>query len=193
MFAKTGSLIAGMVVLSVAGCSSTEPSGTGATTVRTSVASGPVDFAKIPGQIPAEAEMTQQGSEEAPIGACVYLKGKPGSVTLNKVDCDSQDANYRVIQRVGFPDQCVNDADRRFYLGSPQGEWTACMDYAWTSEGCISVAPDKVVQAECDDKNLPNRERPITILFNTIDTSRCLFGGFAHPVRRFTVCTETQK
>lgn len=98
MFAKTGSLIAGMVVLSVAGCSSTEPSGTGATTVRTSVASGPVDFAKIPGQIPAEAEMTQQGSEEAPIGACVYLKGKPGSVTLNKVDCDSQDANYRVTR-----------------------------------------------------------------------------------------------
>uniref|UniRef100_UPI001F1F626F hypothetical protein n=1 Tax=Mycobacteroides abscessus TaxID=36809 RepID=UPI001F1F626F len=96
-------------------------------------------------------------------------------------------------QPTRHPNHRPTAADRSTPSIMKSREWTACMDYAWTSEGCISVAPDKVVRAECDDKNLPNRERPITILFNTIDTSRCLFGGFAHPVRRFTVCTETQK
>lgn len=92
-----------------------------------------------------------------------------------------------------MPDQCVKDAEQRFYLDTPDGGFTACLDYAWNTKDCLSIGKVSVVRAACNDSTAPNRERPLNIVYDTQTAGVCPSGGFAHPVRRFTICTEPQK
>ncbi|MBN7314871.1 hypothetical protein I3U70_26145 [Mycobacteroides abscessus subsp. abscessus] len=109
------------------------------------------------------------------------------------VDCGSSTNGYKVIQRVSMPDQCVKDAEQRFYLDTPDGGFAACLDYAWSAKDCLSIGKVSVVRAACDDSTAPNREKPRSIVYDTQTAGVCPTGGFAHPVRRFTVCTEPQR
>jgi hypothetical protein len=111
---------------------------------------------------------------------------------LTVVDCGSPDNGYRVIQRVSTPDECVKDADQRFYLNPAEGQWTACLDYAWSNKDCLSIGDITATRTPCDG-TAPKRERPTQVVLNTTSTAGCPTGGFAHPVRRFTICTETQQ
>jgi hypothetical protein len=152
----------------------------------------PLDLDQIPGQFPAPAELTQAGQTLAPVRGCVNLMGPQRSPSLKGVPCGSADNNYIVVQRVETPDQCVADADQRFYLNGEDGQWTACLDYAWRSETCLSIGTVSAQSVSCDDLNAPNRQRPTRIQAGTTTTAGCPDGGFAHPVRRFTVCTQTE-
>ncbi|SKG14150.1 Uncharacterised protein [Mycobacteroides abscessus subsp. bolletii] len=151
------------------------------------------NFNEIPGQFPAQASGVP-GASIAPVGACVSLDGPSTAAKLKVVDCGSPSNGYKVIQRVVTPDQCSTDADHKFYMYPEEGEFTACLDYAWSANDCLSIGKVTAVRAKCDDTTQPNREKPLKVILNTTTNVGCgPTGGFSHPVRKFTVCTETQK
>ncbi|WP_235071234.1 hypothetical protein [Mycobacteroides abscessus] len=101
---------------------------------------------------------------------------------------------YKVIQRVSTPDQCPADVAQKFYMNPDEGQFTACLDYAWSASDCLSIGKVTAVRAACDDTSKPNREKPLKVILNTTTNTGCgPTGGFPHAVRKFTVCTETQK
>jgi hypothetical protein len=73
-----------------------------------------------------------------------------------------------------------------------EGQFTACLDYAWGAGDCLSIAKLTAVRAACDDTSIANREKPTRVISNSKSASDCPSGGFAHSERRFTICTETQ-
>ncbi|XRC86404.1 hypothetical protein RHO23_18565 [Mycobacteroides sp. PCS013] len=113
--------------------------------------------------------------------------------TLKIVDCGSPTNGYKIIQRVSTPDQCPADVAQKFYMNYSEGQFTACLDYAWSTADCLSIGNMTAVRAACDDTSKPNRERPLNIVFNTTSKAGCPTGGFTHAARKFTICTETQK
>ncbi|WP_074292710.1 LppU/SCO3897 family protein [Mycobacteroides abscessus] len=149
------------------------------------------NFDQITGQYP-EQPAGIPGEAIAPIGSCVSLEGPREKPSLKVVDCGSPANGYKVIQRVSMPDQCVKDAEQRFYLDTPDGGFAACLDYAWSTKDCLSIGKVSVVRAACNDNTAPRREKPISIVYDTQTAGVCPTGGFAHPIRRFTICTEPQ-
>ncbi|MGN7778860.1 LppU/SCO3897 family protein [Mycolicibacterium sp. 22603] len=147
-------------------------------------------FDQIDGQFPPQPPDVP-GAQSAPVGACVSLTGPQSNPSLAVVDCGSELNGYRVIQRVHTPDQCVKDADQRFYLNPEEGQWTACLDYAWSDKDCLSISDITAIRARCDDTTV-KRDKPMKVLVNSISTAGCPDGGFAHPIRRFTICTQVQ-
>ncbi len=155
-----------------------------------SAAAAQSSFDQIEGEYPARVPGVP-GAQSAPVGACVSLVGPQTNPSLKVVDCGSPENGYRVIQRVSTPDQCVQDADQRFYTNPEEGQWTACLDYAWSGKDCLSIGDMTAVRTACDG-TAPHREMPVRLVVNTTTTADCPDGGFAHPVRRFTVCTQSQ-
>ncbi|WP_236738435.1 LppU/SCO3897 family protein [Mycobacteroides abscessus] len=150
-------------------------------------------FDNIPGQYPAQAPGIP-GAKSAPVGACVSLEGKRDVPKLNVVDCGSPTNGFKVVQRVSTPDQCPKDVDQRFYrYPEDEGEWTACLDLAWSANDCLTTNQTSARRVACDDKNVANRVKPVGVLLNTTDISGCDETGYAHPDRKFTICIETQK
>lgn len=145
-------------------------------------------------QIETLSATVKSGENDAPIGTCVNILGSRSNPSLAVDSCDK--AAYRVVQRVETPRQCPADVDDKFYLNPPSGQWTACLDYAWSSSDCISITKGaSAVRVACDDRRYSGRERPLRLITDSVSVSAsgCPAGGFAHPVRRFTVCTETQE
>jgi hypothetical protein len=151
-----------------------------------------VSFDNIPGQFPVQAPGIP-GATSAPVGACVSLEGKRNAPKLNVVDCGSPTNGFKVVQRVSTPDQCPKDVDQRFYRYPDEGEWTACLDLAWSANDCLVTNQTSARRVACDDKNVANRVKPVGVLLNTTDISGCDETGYAHPDRKFTICIETQK
>jgi hypothetical protein len=150
------------------------------------------DFGNIPGQFPVPATLTENGSQTAPVGACVNVSGPPRDATLTIVGCGTRENTYRVIRRVVTPDQC-QDADRPFYSNtSNDGEWTACLDLAWDNNYCINISK-QVTKVACDDPSAKDKYKAVKIVISTVTKRDCGEDGYAHPVRQFTICTETQK
>lgn len=140
------------------------------------------------GTLPA---LVKSGEDDAPVGACVDMLGPRSNPSLSVGSCDK--AAYRVIQRVETPRQCPADVDDKFYLNPPSGQWTACLDYAWNRDDCLSITRGaSATRVACDDRSRTGREQPTRLINNSVAASDCPSGGFAHPVRRFTVCTKTQ-
>lgn len=179
-----------MLMASAVGCSAAPPNENPAALASTE--SVPLDLSDIPGQFPTPSELTPAGKAVAPVRGCVNLTGPQHSPALKGVPCGSLDNNYIVVQRVETPDQCVGDADQRFYLNDEDGQWTACLDYAWRPEACLSIGTVSAQAVACDDANAPNRQRPTRIQTGATTTAGCPDGGFAHPVRRFTICAQTE-
>jgi hypothetical protein len=178
-----------LVTVASAGCQSTPTPPAHSTTTTP----GSSNYADIPGQFPTPATTTQAGVEEAPIGSCVKVTGTPRDAGLRVADCGGPDATHRIIQRVTVPDECVADIDRRFYQNSAAGEWTACLDIYWTTSDCLSITDTGTRRVSCDDKSVPTRTRATTLVLNATTLDGCKSGGYAHPVRRFTICAETQR
>ncbi|WP_433993876.1 LppU/SCO3897 family protein [Mycolicibacterium porcinum] len=129
-------LTAAFVVVAAAACGSgSTPSAQPAN----SQAVSDSDFARIPGQLPAQPPGVP-GAAMAPVGACVSLTGRSTSASLKLVDCSSPSNGYMVVQRVATPEQCVRDVDQKFYMNLEEGQFTACLDYAWRADDCLSIA-----------------------------------------------------
>ncbi|MGV0586818.1 hypothetical protein ABQE45_24055 [Mycobacteroides chelonae] len=126
------------------------------------------------------------------MGGCVNLSGEPVNASLAVVDCGSDRHTYRVVQRVNIPQEC-GDTDRSFYHNSKTtGQYTACLDLAWDKSSCINLG-QPVAKVACTDTNASQRIRPMKVILNTTSLGGCPSGGYKHPQRRFTVCTETQQ
>lgn len=144
----------------------------------------------VPGQFPSPSALTNDGQSIAPVRACVNVSGPNVAASLTVVDCGSREHTYTVVQRVVTPDQC-GDADRPFYGTKPAGgEWTACLDLAWDNEYCINIRNPDVTKVLCDDPSAENKYRAVKVIPNSFTTRGCAENGYAHPVRRFTICTE---
>ncbi|SLI56710.1 Putative liporotein LppU [Mycobacteroides abscessus subsp. bolletii] len=152
-----------------------------------------INFADIPGEFASPASTTQAGAEEAPVGACVKVTGNPREAGLRRADCGGPDATHRIIQRVTTPDECVSDIDRRFYQNTAAGEWTACLDIYWAFTDCLSITDAGTRRVSCHDESVQPRIRPTKLVLDAKSVDVCPEGGYEHPQRRFTVCTETQK
>lgn len=151
------------------------------------------DFSKIPGQYPQPAISTAYGQESAPVGGCVNVGGTQVRATISVVDCGSSRNTYRVIQRVNVPNECIGDSDRRLYQNSKaDGQWTACLDLAWDSASCISISAEVVAKVDCDDKSTSRKFKPIKVIYDSTTLDSCTSGGYTHPIRRFTICTQPQ-
>ncbi|WP_155939140.1 MULTISPECIES: hypothetical protein [unclassified Mycobacteroides] len=136
--------------------------------------------------------MTANGQAEAPVGGCVNLDGELVNSSLTIVDCGSTKNTYRVIKRVNVPQEC-GDTDRSFYHNSKAtGQYTACLDLAWDSSLCIGLG-QPVTKVACADTAVPKRIKSVKVIMNTTSLDGCPGGGYQHPQRRFTVCTEDQK
>lgn len=150
------------------------------------------DFTDIAGQFPSPGSLTANGQAEAPVGGCVNLGGELVNASLTVVDCGSAQNTYRVVQRVNVPQEC-GDTDRSYYHNSKAlGQYTACLDLAWDKSSCISLG-QPVTKVSCNDTAAPNRIKPLKVILGTTTLDGCTDGGYAHPQRRFTICTETQK
>ncbi|MEH3131592.1 MAG: hypothetical protein PGN27_16715 [Mycolicibacterium neoaurum] len=149
------------------------------------------DLVDIPGQFPQPATMTESGGADAPVGGCVNVSGTPARAVLDVADCMTPLATYRVIQRVLTPDQCVADADRPFYFRDAYAQWTACLDLNWDSTYCIDVGA-VTTKVACEDPAATRKLKPASVLLDTTTTDDCSEGGYPHPLRRFTICTEAR-
>lgn len=150
------------------------------------------NFDQVPGKYPVQ-DLGIPGADTAPVGACVSLAGPQLDPVFSVVDCGAPTNGYKVVQRVRTPDECPNDVDQRFYLNPEGGQWTACLDYAWSIHDCLSIGHISATRVACDDQTTTNREKPTQVLLDSTTAADCPDGGFAHPVRKFTICTETQK
>lgn len=149
------------------------------------------DFSSIPGQFPSPASLTANGEREAPVGGCVNLSGPGVNAVLTLVDCGSGQYTYRIVQRVNRSREC-GDADRSYYRNSKNtGQYTACLDLAWDKGACLNLG-NPVTKVACDDLKAPEKYKPIKVVVNTSTVDACPNGGYAHPQRRFTVCTQRQ-
>ncbi|WP_441338888.1 LppU/SCO3897 family protein [Mycobacteroides abscessus] len=150
-----------------------------------------VDFGNIPGQYP-DGRAHQINTTSIEPGACVALSGSQARSRIVATDCESTASNYRVVQVVGDPSQCVADVDQKYYHNGADGERTVCLDYAWDGQNCLSIASWVAVRVSCDDIARGDREHPVKLILNSRDLTGCPSGGFPHPIRRFTICTVTQ-
>ncbi len=71
------------------------------------------------------------------------------------------------------------------------GQFTACLDYAWSSKDCLSISKYSATRVACDAAGAGDREKPVDVIADSTSIAGCPHGGFAHAVRRFTVCTQT--
>ncbi|WP_081343067.1 LppU/SCO3897 family protein [Mycobacteroides chelonae] len=173
----TAAMGAILSVIVLSGCQSPEPAEAGPS------------FAKIPGQFPDPATTTAAGAEDAPVGSCARITGKRTNAVMVLTKCDSTNATHRIVQRVVEPKDCVGDVDRRYYRNTAAGEWTACLDIYWANPGCLSIADEATRAVACDDTTAPRRYRATKLILGVSNADMC--PGYAHPVRRFTVCTES--
>lgn len=147
-------------------------------------------FSSIPGQFPSD---TKTINPDFPAGTCVNLHGTRTNTQIDKAGCGSPENNFIVVQQVQKPTECVGDVDQKYYTNTAgRGEWTVCMDYYWVQGSCLSMNGFDIKRVKCDDSTKPAREKPVRLAQNSTSISDCPAGGFDHPVRRFTVCTETQ-
>jgi hypothetical protein len=144
-------------------------------------------------QFPSEAAVAE-GATEAPVKACANLVGSRQRPSLELVSCESGKPGYRIVQRVSTPAECPSDVDDRFYKSDGAKQWTACLDFAWPREGCLSIAEGAFsTWVECNDPKAVGAERATEILEDVTTVEKCPFGGFAHPLRGFAVCSETNR
>lgn len=175
--------------ITLTGCQSTDrdPS----TPQSSSPAASPTNFADIYGQFPSPATTTSAGADEAPVGRCVKITGKSKDAALALTDCYAPDTTHRIIQRVATPNECVRDADRRYYRNTAAGEWTACLDIYWNINDCLSVTNEGTHRVACNDSAAPIRIRATKLVLGVANAQMCPV-GYPHPVRQYTICTEAQ-
>lgn len=130
----------------------------------------------------------------AEIGDCVTLGGTIDAAEIESATCGSMDSNYKVIGKASENSQCPSDADQVYYetFGSIE-RGALCLDIDWVVGGCMSL-PDgdaEPFRVECTDPSAESVERVSQIVEGVTDVEQCEEGGFTHPDRQFTVCTET--
>jgi hypothetical protein len=148
------------------------------------------DFAHIPNEI-LSGERTSLGGPSD----CVALEGTgQQQAQARAVPCDGPDAAYRIIQVARSAGDCVGDADQRYYppAGASSKNFVLCLDFNWSAFSCIKMPEPQGWLSQRIDCDAPtNSERPEVLLLDVDSANLCPHGGWAHPVRKFTVCTRS--
>lgn len=191
-----GAVAGAVLVVATAACSSETVEGTAAaadttsttTTVETTTAQSP----EIAGQAAGDSGGRIDFSVE--IGECVTLGGTTEAAEIDNAVCGSDDSNYKVIGKASENSECPSDADQVYYetFGSIE-RGALCLDIDWVVGGCMSLpdGEDEPFRVDCTDPTAESVEKAIAIIEGTTDVEECDEGGFTHPERMFTVCTET--
>ncbi|WP_420063333.1 LppU/SCO3897 family protein [Mycobacteroides chelonae] len=149
------------------------------------------DFLNIPGQYPAPIFNGEKGNPPIRVSDCLNLSGTEEKTIAEVAPCEK--AAYRVVQLTTRPKECAADVDQKYYRNDSQGELAACLDFAWSAGACLDMTEWHAVSVSCSDKSYRSREKPTKVILNTSAPQGCPGGGYSHPIRRFTVCTEGQK
>jgi hypothetical protein len=149
------------------------------------------DFTHIPHEILA-GERTPLGGP----GDCVALSGPDRQqASVRAVPCEGPDAAYRIIQVARSAGECVGDADQRYYpsASSSSEQFALCLDFNWSTFSCIKMPePQGWLSQRVGCEAPTNSERPEVVLVDVESANLCPHGGWAHPVRKFTVCTKSK-
>lgn len=199
-------ILTATTVFMIAGCTSTTEEA--AQDAASSVASAASVAASAAEQASQQAQTAiQQATESAAqlqpdlggdlgvdveVGDCISATGTLADAVAIPAPCGTSASNYRVIGKAPTNAQCVSDADTTYYeelaIGGEQG--ALCLDVDWIIGDCMDVSGDAAQRVPCDAGTAP-REKATAIIADAVDADSCPSGGYAHPERRFTVCTET--
>jgi len=130
------------------------------------------------------------------VGDCLKTGGTPERPEVTRVECGSQESNFKVAATVQTSEECPTDVDSYYSMRSTFSDTstTICMDIDWVVGDCMSIDPnnDKDPQrADCNDSAVPNRQRATQILENVANVDQCASGvGYPYDERNFTVCVE---
>lgn len=131
----------------------------------------------------------------ADVGDCVKLGGTVDEAEIEHAACGGPDSNYKVIGKATENAECPSDADQVYYETFHDIEQGAlCLDIDWVIGGCMSIpgqGDDEPFRVECSDPTAVRIEKATEIIEGATDVDECAEGGFTHPERRFTVCTES--
>ncbi|MGL4306154.1 MAG: LppU/SCO3897 family protein [Mycobacteriaceae bacterium] len=150
-------------------------------------------LASIHGQLVTATDLQPDVRASAPeIGSCASVTGPLTSIVFTRLPCDDAEASHRVVQVVRDPSSCVADVDQKYYTNTSSGEWSACLDYNWTTSRCIDRTGDNAATINCDEST-KDHYRPTKVIVGDGTGSKCQDGGFAHKVRKFSICTTLTK
>ncbi|WP_338887509.1 LppU family putative lipoprotein [Rhodococcus sovatensis] len=199
---------AGIAVVLIAGCTSTASTQDSVDAAASSVASAANVAASSANQAAEQArtaieEATESATQLRPdlggslevdveVGDCILASGTLDDAAALPAPCGTPASNYRVIGKAPTNAECVSDADSYYYeelaIGGEQG--ALCLDVDWVIGECMDISGDIAQRVPCDGGTAP-RERATEIVLDAVDADSCPDGGYAHPERKFTVCTET--
>ena len=148
-------------------------------------------YAIPPSEYPKIPDVKVQGAPQR--GSCVSIDQGGGPSGFKIRGCDSGHAEYRVIQIATQPDECVIDADRR-YFSAANTHFTLCMDYNWNAKNCIQIGPAASVRAvACSPQHGRTVYRVDGVIEGGTDLGACPgLLGFTHNYRKFTICVKKQ-
>ena len=144
----------------------------------------------------ASVGCTSATAADLQVGNCLKIGGPPYRLETTKVQCGSQQSNFKVVGIVADTGGCFSDVDTYYstktsFSGSGS---TICMDIDWVVGGCMSVDADNhrdPVRVDCNDASAPNRQRATQIMQKVANVDQCATGlGYPYHQRQFTVCVE---
>ncbi|ATL68084.1 hypothetical protein GZH49_31635 [Nocardia terpenica] len=131
------------------------------------------------------------GKNGITVGGCISLTTTGETPRIDRVTCSDSRSNYRIAALSDYPAGCPTDVDQKFFTTTESGEpETLCLDYAWMPDQCLQIRDNKATPTPC---GTTGSERPAQLITDTTSTDKCRTGGYTHPTRRFTVCTETSR
>ncbi|WP_157897262.1 hypothetical protein [Mycobacteroides franklinii] len=145
--------------------------------------------------IDGEFRDTGKRSPLGGVGGCIALSGADrSSVAAKSIDCSDQQAAYRIFQLADDPSECAVDSDQRYApRKTDEGPLILCLDYNWAKGLCIFPGDTSTRVHAIRDVCGRGGERPTEILYDVGNAQQCPTGGYPHPARRFTVCSEKLK
>lgn len=136
-----------------------------------------------------EFERGARGIQNPQSPECVDVSpSESGDPVVSPATCGTSSSTYRIVQRANYPGDCIADVDEKYSYTENGQHNTLCLDYDWSTGSCIEVAKDYAASQPCDSK--PRLVKPVSVITGVVDVSYCAVGGFPHPVRKFTVCTN---
>ncbi|WP_275080211.1 LppU family putative lipoprotein [Mycolicibacillus koreensis] len=136
---------------------------------------------------------------ELQVGDCLEMGGTDDQPRVEKAECGSATANFKVVSSVTSADECPVDVDSTYSMRDSlnRSASTLCLDIDWMLGGCMSVDPrhDRdPVRVDCADTSVRPRQRATQILSaanGPFAADQCASGlGYTYSERGFTVCVE---
>lgn len=157
---------------------------------RATVSSPDSSFAHISGQLSAQSNVPNAPYK---IDQCINLTGSGMAALASAArTCAGVDAGaYRIVAVEKQPAQCPSDVDQKYFHGDVAVSYSLCLDINWQRDSCIATTATTAETVACEPKRA-GLQAPSRVLTAVTSLAGCTSGGYVHPVRRFTICTEVR-